>query len=62
MEKRFSDNTGFLDVNQYDKSIPEHFNSIIEQDDTMKPVLEKIEEIIDKPLEQDQGLFSIFLI
>ena len=42
----------FLDVSQYDKSIPEHFKKIIEHDDSMKPLLGKIEEIIEEFLEQ----------
>ena len=46
MEKRFSNNHGFLEVNTYDKSIPEHFKNIIEQDNSMKPLLEKIEAIV----------------
>ncbi|HXX97994.1 MAG TPA: hypothetical protein VEL11_12860 [Candidatus Bathyarchaeia archaeon] len=52
MEKRFSNNPGFLDVSQYDKSIPEHFKNIIEHDDSMKPLLEKIEGVIEEFLEQ----------
>jgi hypothetical protein len=48
IEKRFSNNPGFLDVNQYNKSIPEHFKSIVEHDDSMIPILEKIEEVIDQ--------------
>jgi len=53
LEKRFSNNTGFLDVNHYDKSISEHFKYIIEHDDSMKPLLEKIEELIEEFLEKD---------
>jgi hypothetical protein len=37
MEKRFSSNP-FLYVKKYDKSIPEHFKSIIEQDNRIKPL------------------------
>jgi hypothetical protein len=51
MEKRFLNNLGFLDVNQYDKSIPKHSENMIEPDDSMKPLLEKIEEVIEEFLD-----------
>jgi hypothetical protein len=57
IEKRFSNNTGFLDVNKYDKSIPEHFKNIIEHDNSMKALLEKIEEVIGQFLEHSEYVF-----
>jgi diketogulonate reductase-like aldo/keto reductase len=35
LQKRFSNNSGFLDVTKYDKSIPDHFKKIIEEDNTI---------------------------
>ena len=45
MQNRFSNNRGFLDVTRYDKSIPDHFKRIIEEDDTIKSLLRRIDRI-----------------
>jgi hypothetical protein len=45
MQNRFSNNRGFLDVTKYDKSIPDHFKNIIEEDDTIKSLLRRIDGI-----------------
>jgi hypothetical protein len=45
MQNRFSNNKGFLDVTRYDKSIPDHFKKIIEEDNTIKSLLRRIDGI-----------------
>jgi 5S rRNA maturation endonuclease (ribonuclease M5) len=46
MQKRFANNSGFLDIRKYDKSIPDHLKGIVENDNSMKELLKKIEEIV----------------
>jgi Protein of unknown function C-terminus (DUF2399) len=45
IQKRFSNNRGFLDVTKYDKSIPDDFKKIIEEDNTIKSLLRRIDGI-----------------
>ena len=48
LQKRFSNNSGFLDVTKYDKSIPDHFKKIIEEDNTIKSLLRRIDGIVSR--------------
>jgi hypothetical protein len=45
IQKRFSNNSGFLDVTIYDKSIPDHFKKINEGDNYIKSLLRRIDRI-----------------
>jgi hypothetical protein len=48
LKKQFSNTRGFLDVKQYDLSIPIHLRKIIESDGRIKPLLSDIENLISK--------------
>ena len=45
IQKKFSNNRGFLDVTKFDKAIPDHFKKIIEEDNTIKSLLRRIDRI-----------------
>ncbi len=48
LQKRFSNNSGFLDVTKYDKSISDHFKKIIEEDNTIKSLLRRIDGLVSR--------------
>jgi hypothetical protein len=48
LKKQFSNTRGFLDVKQYNLSIPIHIRKIVESDNGIKPLLSDIENLISK--------------
>ncbi len=46
MKEKFSNVKGFLNVKQYDRSVPKQLKMIIEHDKTVKPILQKIEDLV----------------
>jgi hypothetical protein len=45
MRNQFSNTRGFLDVKQYNESIPVHFQKIIEGNEEINPLLSRIEKL-----------------
>ena len=46
MKEQFSNTKGFLDVKRYDRSVSRDFRRLIEDDNSIKPLLEKIDKLV----------------